>query len=40
LLDWSGPNIVSRHEIAKFALRHRLPSVAGMREIAEAGAPA
>jgi putative ABC transport system substrate-binding protein len=37
LLPSTGPNIVRRHEIAKFALRHRLPSVADMREIAEAG---
>lgn len=33
----TGPNILRRHEIAEFALRHRLPSVAGMREMAEAG---
>ena len=37
VLAATGPNIVRRHEIAKFALRHRLPSVADMREIAEAG---
>jgi putative ABC transport system substrate-binding protein len=37
LLNATGPNIVRRHEIAKFALRHRLPSIAGMREIADAG---
>jgi putative ABC transport system substrate-binding protein len=37
LLAATGPNIVRRHEIAKFGLRHRLPSVADMREIAEAG---
>ena len=33
----TGPSILRRHEIAEFALRHRLPSVAGMREMAEAG---
>jgi putative ABC transport system substrate-binding protein len=33
----TGPNILRRHEIAEFALRHRLLSVAGMREMAEAG---
>jgi len=33
----TGPSILRRHEIAEFALRHRLPSVASMREMAEAG---
>jgi ABC-type uncharacterized transport system substrate-binding protein len=37
-VDGTGPNIVRRHEIfGEFALRHRLPSVAPMREMAEAG---
>ena len=32
-----APNILHRHDIAKFALRHRLPSGANMREMVEAG---
>ena len=37
LVDSTGPNILRRREIAEFALRHRLPSVAGTREMADAG---
>jgi putative tryptophan/tyrosine transport system substrate-binding protein len=36
-VDGTGPNIRRRHDIAEFALRRRLPSVATMREMAEAG---
>lgn len=36
-VDGTGPNLVRRHDIGDFALRHRLPSVAPMREMAEAG---
>ena len=36
-IDGTGPNILHRHDIAKFALRHRLPSGANMREMVEAG---
>ena len=37
LIDSTGPNIVRRNQIIEFALRHRLPSIAGMREMSEAG---
>jgi putative ABC transport system substrate-binding protein len=37
LVGAEGPNILRRHEIFEFALRQRLPSLAGMREMAEAG---
>jgi ABC-type uncharacterized transport system substrate-binding protein len=36
-IDGTGPNILHRHDIAEFALRHRLPSGANMREMVEAG---
>ena len=36
-VDGTGPNILRRHEIGEFALRHRLPSIAGVSEMAEAG---
>jgi putative ABC transport system substrate-binding protein len=37
LVPSDGPNILRRPEIAEFALHHRLPSVADMSEIVEAG---
>src|SRR5262249_50688671 len=37
VVDATEPNVLRRREIAEFALRHRLPSVTDMKEIAEAG---
>jgi putative tryptophan/tyrosine transport system substrate-binding protein len=36
-VDSTGPNILRRHEIADFALRHQLPLVADTKDVAEAG---
>ncbi len=37
VVDATEPNMIRRREITEFALRHRLPSVTDMKEIAEAG---